>query len=431
MSRVTVSVLVVSVGLLALAGAQALAGEAEAREGWTQVESVPAWVEAPPARDGTFSIVDYGRSNGLHLAYPDPDQPAAGRNVRLEVLRRLTPVLGAGAHAPAEAAGAAAQATEKVYLFRPAPRGRGMVVGGALYTAFVLWEVPFAPVLAAVPAEKKGAVARALVTTPGPAALPWKSVTAAPSWASDTPQIPGRLRVATKHQGRPWGVERVVAELQASALVANRIQGRLRPIVGNEAAFEIGRAVCGNSRLVERVHLEADAAGWQLWDVAFDDILAHVPASHRAEARRALEGPVPPKPWSWLEEVTAEPAWAKAPLAWPGHVPVVQVRRSNLPELAKQRSAKLGEADVAKTLAARLTAVLGAEGAAAAGARGARRREVVRKAIHDAPPAAGREAVPGARLVTVWTLWQVPLDLILEGVPEDRREAARVALTTR
>lgn len=279
--------------LLWPASRSVLAGEAAAsesvREGWAQVRELPAWVRQAPPRDGALRLVDGAQSNLPSLAYPEVDSAAAVRNVRLMLLVRLAPVLGVAARGPADAGAKAATAAEKAIHVHRKP-ARGMPVpGGTTCSAFVLWDVPLAPLVAEVPVEKRAAVSTALTAPPLGRGVAWRTVTSPPRWASRSPKLADPLQVATTHAGPTWDLVEAMAEVGSWSMVRYRIQTLLRPLLGGDRAFEIGVMASGSRRLVERVRLEDGRRAWQLWEVDVDDILAYVPEEHREAARAALE----------------------------------------------------------------------------------------------------------------------------------------------
>ncbi len=233
------------------------------------------------------------------------------------------------------------------------------------------------------------------------------------------PVTEGRLEFASKHVSSPWAVATALAAIRGGTAVRSEVQGRLVPVLGNDIAFEVGVRAGGMARLVERVRLTGRDEGWQLWDLGVDDVLRIVPVTHRDAARVALAGPRPPRASSWEESVQTTPTWLAAPLAWPGHVCVVQRREGRAAAAVHKTSARMGMQDVTESLTARLVPALGADAAARAAHAGARRRQLVRQAVRE-------DAAAGT--VTVWTLWQVPIEEVLDVLSEPQRSAARGVL---
>lgn len=128
---------------------------------WVEIAGRPAWVEAPPARAEHLRFVATGRSNVCSIVLVN-DGPRADRDAAEYVLDRLTPVLGTEA-----ASAAAARATENLHLLERAHRSeiltRELTPGNTLCTAWALWEVAIADVLADVPEERHEAAWAALL----------------------------------------------------------------------------------------------------------------------------------------------------------------------------------------------------------------------------------------------------------------------------
>lgn len=124
--------------------------------------------------------------------------------------------------------------------------------------------------------------------------------------------------------------------------------------------------------------------------------------------------------------VASEPAWVKSPPQREGWLRVVTDVSSNLRHIAEVKSPRAAELDLEKSLRETLGPIAGADGAAAALAAAKGKLTLVQRAMaeSDGP----KPEVPGNHLVTVWSLWEVPLDDLLAPLPPEKRDAARAAL---
>ena len=399
--------------LLVLALPAAAGGEDE--EGWERLERVPAWVTDPPVVEGMLCAVDVGLSNLLYLAY-DPDQvPREQLNLRWLVERRLRRLLGDGARGPALAGARAATPVRKGFHHQAARDPE--VVGGQVYAAFVLWQTPLDAVLAVVPEARRPAAVVALrAREPIP---PWTEVQAVPAWAGSPPAREGRVLVAVATEGssRP-DVARAIADLRGGGHVRSEIQGRLRFHLGTDLAFSIADEAVSWATVLARAWSASPTRAWMQWAVPVERILERVPAASRAAVERALGEPIPPRPWDWVA-VEAEPGWVRQPPRWPDHLPFVQAVGSARADVAREQSIRAAEGDIRGRLEALLQPLVGPTAAATAARVGAERRVQGAHAILE--PA---EAQP----VTAWTLWQIPIDAVLETLDPQHHAAVRAAL---
>lgn len=129
---------------------------------WTTIEGEPAWVSAPPPRDGTRRFVELGRSNLRSIA-TNGRSPLASKFLTENVRVALEPLIGD------EAATATAQdVLDKLVMVHRACKEevttRRMVPGNTLCTAWALWELPLDDAVATVPEDQRAA-ARELLET--------------------------------------------------------------------------------------------------------------------------------------------------------------------------------------------------------------------------------------------------------------------------
>ncbi len=400
-----------------------LPARAEPADGWEELESVPAWVTDPPAREGWIRAVDVGQSNRLDLAYGSDRVLRERLNLRWRIEKSLRPVLGEAARAPAIAGAKAATVVRKGFHLKRAERPQ--TVGGQVYSVFVLWETPLSVVLGAIPEVQHDASLVALrAEHPVPA---WAEVEADPSWVESPPEQKGMfVAVASETSDRP-DVARAVADLRAHDHVRFEIQGRLRFQVGNHVAYEAAEHAVSHGVVLERAWRASSGRAWMLWAVPVERILANVPEASQEEVARVLGEPIPPAAWTW-QSVDAEPGWVKRPPRWPGHLPYVQTVASEHPDVARQQSIRSAEREVREHLEGLLQPVVGFAAAAEAARAGANRRDQGAHAIYERRAGAGTARAEGTRLVTAWALWQIPIDTVLEALDPKHHAAARAAL---
>jgi hypothetical protein len=129
---------------------------------WVEIDALPAWVEAPPPKEGTRRFVELGRSNLRHIA-TNGRSPLASKFLTENVRVALEPLIGDEA-ATATAEDVLAKLVmvhrtckEEVLTKRPVP-------GNTLCTAWALWELPLDDAVATVP-DGHRAAARELLAT--------------------------------------------------------------------------------------------------------------------------------------------------------------------------------------------------------------------------------------------------------------------------
>jgi len=130
--------------------------------------------------------------------------------------------------------------------------------------------------------------------------------------------------------------------------------------------------------------------------------------------------------WTRVQE---EPAWVKNPPGKDGTFRFVLVRRSNLVELATERNDQLAPRDAEKKIAAFLAGIAKEDGEAIASSA-AKAMKPVARVVKYTPSPRGKEEIPGSSLAEAWCLWEVPLDAILDVIPEENREAVGKKLAT-
>jgi hypothetical protein len=260
---------------------------------WEEAEGVPAWVTTVPEREGQVRVVDASQSNLLELAYgflPDVTR----RSVGLEVAWRLRPLLGKDADAAARAADAPAF-VKKGWHLTPSKRGSENTPGAATYTAYVLWETPLEPILAAVTEAKRGEARTALARSE-PLGLPaWDEVSAAPEWATAPAPKDGFVTVVVSETADRADVATTNAMVLAGQRIGGDVMLRVRRLLGPEGAWKVGNTAATWRTLRARAVAEAGErpAAWTLWDVPLEPLLEAAPAEQRDAARTAiLAGPV-------------------------------------------------------------------------------------------------------------------------------------------
>ena len=129
---------------------------------WVEIDGYPDWVTAPPAREGYLRYVAEGKSNARSIC-ASGDRPSAKKAAAADVRTRLEPVVGAE-----RAAAAAARAVEGLVLVHRVSKDelltRRMVPGNTLSTAYALWEIAIADVVAPLPDDVRSAAAAALAS---------------------------------------------------------------------------------------------------------------------------------------------------------------------------------------------------------------------------------------------------------------------------
>ncbi|HLU39361.1 MAG TPA: hypothetical protein VK081_08235 [Planctomycetota bacterium] len=130
---------------------------------WVVVRALPAWVEAPPAREGWWRVVVSGASNDCGIAVAgDRPSPADDRELRRKMEEALAPVCGDVAKQVIDALFATATMVHRARKYEVLTTEA--VPGNTLCTAWALWEAPLEPALAILPAERRAAAGDALST---------------------------------------------------------------------------------------------------------------------------------------------------------------------------------------------------------------------------------------------------------------------------
>jgi len=259
---------------------------------WVEARAVPAWVLAPPRREGYVRIVDVGRSNLLRLAYGFLDKVTL-RAVQQTIAWRLRPLLGVDADKAAAASVAKPALVKQAYHVNAARKGRERTLGGSTTIAWVLWEVPAAPILAAVPADKRKAATTALHRAE-PAGCPaWTETAEAPPWVEAPKEREEHLSIVVMERARRQDVARANASVFGGSRVGGHVAGRLRKLLGGKDAWAAGYAAARwrIPRARASRTLPGDTKAWVQWDVPLDHVLAAVSEPQRQEARRLLLAP--------------------------------------------------------------------------------------------------------------------------------------------
>ena len=295
---------VIRVALLALAlgTSPALAKDVcPEHEGWEEGQSPPSWVVSPPSKEGVVRVVDAGQSNLLPLAYPfhveESRDRAARSAIRVEVARRLRSFLGKDADRVADAVPEKPTLVRKGFHLAPSEKGQENVPGSQTYTAWVLWEVPMAPLLEAVPEEKRAAARLALDMGDVPEEPAWEPVTARPAWVEAPPSTDGRMTLATVMTSDRSDVAKVDAWVVTGHLGWS-VASKVRSLLGSEGAERVANAAESWRTPVRRALLEPkdrDCTAWTLWEVPLEALLDVVPPEKREAARALLAAPAKPR----------------------------------------------------------------------------------------------------------------------------------------
>ena len=263
------------------------------KDGWEEWLGAPAWVAAPPLHEGFAPFVVAGQSNMLNLAHRA--DPKYVPDFRLEVAERLRPVLGADADAVVAKIDAKPTSVRKGFYLQLPKRGENWP-GAQTYTAYELWEMPIAPVAAAVPEASREAASRALQRAEPEGIPAWESGKSAPGWVDAPTASEGFATVLIGQDCDRADVARINAMAIGPRWMADRITRALEGVVGRSAAFEAGRHAETWRVLRARavVAKGPDHVAWTLWDVSLERVVETLPEANRAAARRALETPLRP-----------------------------------------------------------------------------------------------------------------------------------------
>jgi len=116
---------------------------------WVDADALPDWVASPPQRAGYLRFVAEGRSNLRGIA-ASGDRPSPVRDAEEAVRSALVPAIG-----DEHAAAAVAQVAGGLALVERACKEevltRDPVPGNTLCTAYALWEIAVADVIAPLP----------------------------------------------------------------------------------------------------------------------------------------------------------------------------------------------------------------------------------------------------------------------------------------
>lgn len=268
------------------------------------------------------------------------------------------------------------------------------------------------------------------VSEPPPAG--WTEVKALPSWVSSPPRREGYLRlVDVTHSNLVKLVTGYFKDAVERDLEA-RIATRLRPVLGAAADAPAAAGARAHTAVEKAYHVRPPAPGdetpgaqlvtaWVLWEIPLESILEATPEAEREKVRAALAGPLPWDSVPW-EKVSTEPAWASNPPQKTGKLRFATAEWSQPMDFAKANAGLRALWDVRWQIQAPLKPIVGNDLAFRAGLTGATWRVLLRHAIQSAP------AERGSERVVARSLWEVPIDRILETLPEAKREAARQAL---
>ncbi len=125
---------------------------------WKSLPALPAWVKAPPVREGFLVFVTGPVLSDLpHIAAFKAEAP----DVRAFVRERLGPVVGEAA-AAAAAQAAPAMPTPVEQACHESREDGDMTPGANLASVWSLFEVPTGPILDTVPADRRVAAQGAL-----------------------------------------------------------------------------------------------------------------------------------------------------------------------------------------------------------------------------------------------------------------------------
>lgn len=151
-------------------------------------------------------------------------------------------------------------------------------------------------------------------------------------------------------------------------------------------------------------------------------------------AAAACRGPLPvtyfeetpPGSGTWTV-IPVEPAWVKTPPRRQDHIAFVVDNQSDLRDIARTNLDDWAARQVAMRVEVALRTIVPSPAAAAAASSASSSLRLVHCACRD-EVLTRDERVVGSRLVTVWGLYEIPMEKALAPVAEPHRSAARAAL---
>ena len=265
----------------------------------------------------------------------------------------------------------------------------------------------------------------------------WEEWIGGPAWATTPPRHEGYAPLVVAAQSdlldlifppsnrKSPGTETPKLDPESAATLVRR----LRPVLGldADAAVEKGAAPAELRRkgyAYEPPPPGQDPpapgaqtyTGYQLWEVPVDAILAAVPAAQREAAGKALARLDPETTPAW-ESPSAAPAWAAAPPPREGFVTVLVTEGADRADLARVNAMRIGPDRAWTSLGSAITTATGRKDS----------YDVARAAFTWATVRA-RASFPAGRNTRCVTLWDVPIERVLEKIPEDARARVRRAL---
>lgn len=282
---------------LVLTGATGVAAAKEvgAPDPWASKEGAPAWVTAPPAKPDAIRVVIAAQSNGLELA--DHLAPAyVKQQTQAEIAWRLRGLLGEAADALRTLPIAQPTFVQRAYHLDPPPRG-ATYPGAATYTVWTLFEVPAAPVLESLPAEKREE-ARAALALAEPSDTPaWTEMTTPPAWNAQAPVGADVIPVVISFSAKRADVAKAQLTALGSSHVFGKLVESLRGPLGLDDAWSIGTVAATWRRCTARAVVtgRGESTAWARFEVPLARIVAAAPEAKREAVRAAFAPKPPPK----------------------------------------------------------------------------------------------------------------------------------------
>lgn len=259
-----------------------------------------------------------------------------------------------------------------------------------------------------------------------PSSEAWVSKDGPPPWTDGAGD--GVVRGVVASQSNQLSLAVPHSDAWVLTSIRGALAWRLRGVLGDGADVLLELPFAAAPTLRRAFHKTPPAVGdrslgaqvctvWTLWEVPLAAVLERVPEAKRADAQAALERAEPADAPAWT--ATSEPPeWAeRAGVARETWVFALEVSAER-EDVAKAQATTLAAERVAWSIAEPLRRTLGADVAWEVGRRAASWRRAIARGT------ARSEGRP-----TTWTRFEVPVARILAAVPEEKRDAARDALS--
>lgn len=251
----------------------------------------------------------------------------------------------------------------------------------------------------------------------------WEEFDAVPAWVLDPPVREGMISAVDVGLSNMLSLAYDPDRVPRDRLnLTQRIERRLRRLLGDgaqapalagaEAATVVRKGFHHKKAADSRVVGGQTYYAFVLWETPLDVVLGAIPEAQRPAALIALRARVPHPTW---QEVETEPTWVTSPPAQKGMFLAVAAETADRVDVARAVSELRGLGHVGWQIRARLSFHVGMDLASDIADEAIRSGRMLQRACLTAQ---GK----------TWALWAVPVERILDRVPEATKSAAEKAL---